>query len=141
MMRLRLLDPTPDPEHLALVLDAGPGAAPQARGAVVPLARTAREAGDLGLVVSEVVGNAVRHGSDAPDAIILLSVLAAGDAFVVTASNEPAEEAPHPPGGGHGMGLEVLRALGADVEVRHEPDRTVATCRLPRGLGAVGIAG
>jgi anti-sigma regulatory factor (Ser/Thr protein kinase) len=141
MMRLRLLDPTPDPEHLALVLDAGPGAAPQARGAVVPLARSPQEAGDLGLVVSEVIANAVRHGSDAPDAIILLSVLAAGDAFVVTASNEPAGDPCRPQSRGHGMGLEVLRALGADVEVRHEPGRTVATCRLPRGLGAVGVAG
>jgi hypothetical protein len=39
------------------------------------------------------------------------------------------------------MGLEVLRALGADVEIRHEPERTVAMCRLPRGIGAVGVAG
>jgi two-component sensor histidine kinase len=140
-MRLRLLDPTPDPEHLALVLDAGPGAAPQARGAVAPLARGVREAQDLGLVVSEIVANAVRHGSDAPDAIILLSVLAAGDAFVVTASNEPPRGPSGCAGRGHGMGLDVLRALGADVELRHEPERTVATCRLPRGLGAVGVAG
>ena len=140
-MRLRLLDPTPDPEHLALVLDVGPGAAPQARGAVAPLARGAQEAQDLGLVVSEVVANAVHHGSDAPDAIILLSVLAAGDAFVVTASNEPPRGPSRLRGGGHGMGLEVLRALGADVEIRHEPERTVAMCRLPRGIGAVGVAG
>lgn len=139
-MRLRLLDPTPDPDHLAMVLDAGPGAAPLARGAVAPLTRGAREAADLGLVVSEVVGNAVRHGSDAPDAIILLSVLAAGDAFVVTASNEPAPGADPAPPCGPGMGLEVLRALGADVQVRHEPERTVATCRLPRAH-ALDVAG
>lgn len=140
-MHLRLLDPRPDPEHLALALDPGPGAAPQARGAVAPLARDAREATDLGLVVSEVVDNAVRHGSNAPDAIILLSVLAAGDAFVVTASNEPAPDGARGSRATRGMGLEVLRALGADVEVRHDPGRTVATCRLPRRMHAVGIAG
>ncbi len=140
-MHLRLLDTTPDPDHVALVLDPGPGAAPQARGAVAPLARDAGEADDLGLVVSEVVGNAVRHGSDAPDAIILLSVLATGEAFVVTASNEPAPAGAEASGSAPGMGLEVLRALGADVELRHEPARTVATCRLPRRLPAVGIAG
>jgi hypothetical protein len=39
------------------------------------------------------------------------------------------------------MGLEVLRALGADCEVRHEPERTVATCRLPRRAHAASAAG
>ena len=140
-MRLRLLDPTPDPGHLALVLDAGPGAAPQARGAVAPLARDAREAADLGIIVSEVVANAVRHGSRAPDAIILLSVLASGDAFVVTASSEPDGDGGRGRDDAGGMGLEVLRALGADCEVRHEPERTVATCRLPRRAQAAGAAG
>jgi anti-sigma regulatory factor (Ser/Thr protein kinase) len=125
------------PPHLALVLDAGPRAAPQARGAVMRLGRDAREAEDLGLVVSELVGNAVRHGAAGPRAIILLSVLAAGDAFVVTASNTPA------PGGDRaapagGAGLRALGALGAQVALRHDPGRTVATCRLPRQAHAVG---
>jgi len=140
-VRLRLVDPTPDPEHLALVLDPGPGAAPMARGAVAPLARDGREAADLGMIVSEVVGNAVRHGARGPGAIILLSVLAAGDAFVVTASNEPAKDAAGRAGDAGGMGFELLRALGADVELRHEPARTVATCRLPRRAQAMGAAG
>ncbi len=135
------MDPSPDPEHLALVLDPGPGAAPQARGAAMPLARDAREAADLGLVVSEVVGNAVRHGSCAPDAIILLAVLAGGDAFVVTASNEPAGDGAPAPEADRGMGLEVLRALGAEVELRVEPERTVAMCRLPRRAQAASAAG
>jgi hypothetical protein len=79
-MRLRLLDPTPDPEHLALVLDPGPGcgaAGPRRRR---PRSRARQEAQDLGLVVSEVVPTPSPR-LDAPDAIILLSVLAAGDAL------------------------------------------------------------
>jgi two-component sensor histidine kinase len=126
------------PVHLALVLDAGPEAAPLARGAAAALGRDPGEAAELGLVVSEIVTNAVRHGSAAHDAIILLSVVAEGDAFVVTASNEPG-----PPGAaaaGAGMGLGVLRARGADVDLRRDPERTVATCRLPRRARALDAA-
>jgi anti-sigma regulatory factor (Ser/Thr protein kinase) len=135
---LRLPTASSDPDHLALVLDADPEAAPTARVAARALGRDPQEAADLGLAVSELVGNAVRHGAAGEDAIILLSVLREGDAFVITASNVPAD-GPRP--GGGGLGFEVLRTLGADVELRREPGRTVASCRLPRDVRAIGLAG
>lgn len=109
------------------------GAVPRSRREVAAWARTTgvdeTTIEDLVLLVSELLTNAVRHGSGARARMVVARI---GDTIDVRVDDDGPTGSPAPPrpAGDHGRGLAIVRAIAQDLTLEHGPAGTSAHARL-----------
>ena len=92
-------------------------------------------ADDCRLVVSELVGNAVRHAHPLDDGTMAVDWERLGDAFCIRVSDGGSRTRPHLVEAGHsdlgGRGMVIIDALASDWWVEADDDRTTVHALLP----------
>ncbi len=124
--------------RVRLRLSADEGAPALARDALGALAGrlSAERLESLELVASELVTNAVRHGTESDREEITLTADLQANAVAVTVTDpgsgfDPAAPRPQP-GSGGGFGLYLVQELAAAWQVERRPEGTRVTARLAR---------
>jgi anti-sigma regulatory factor (Ser/Thr protein kinase) len=126
-----------------LSLDHAPESVPTARRGVVAFLErewpehaadpaVADLVGDAALVVSELVGNAVRHGLPPVD-LDVIAVATDGHRSVRIACRDGGPWDGTPPGPDSGRGFVIVRQLAADVTIAADHESTTVAATLERG--------
>jgi anti-sigma regulatory factor (Ser/Thr protein kinase) len=124
----------PARQPLNLKFPASSKSVTEARHSVEDYARSLgmRDVDDIGLAVTEAIGNAVLHAyrTREPGTIELRAELLVPDTLLVVIIDDGDGMSPHPETPGLGLGLPLMASLPAGLEIeRHNPHGTTVRMR------------